>query len=91
LLIARALATRPRILYLDEATSALDATSQAAVIRAIDRLRVTRIMIAHRLSTIRNADRIIVLERGRIVQQGTFAELLEQPGPFRELAQRQMV
>ena len=88
-LIARALAGDPRILVLDEATSALDNLTQAAVVEALDGLRITRIVVAHRLSTSRHADRIIVLDAGNIVDQGTYDELLERPGAFRELALRQ--
>lgn len=91
LLIARALALRPRILLFDEATSALDNRTQAIVSESLDRLQVTRVVIAHRLSTIRNADRIYVLEAGRVVQQGSFAELAKQPGLFAQLIQRQIV
>ncbi|MCB1741863.1 MAG: NHLP bacteriocin export ABC transporter permease/ATPase subunit [Gammaproteobacteria bacterium] len=90
LLIARALATRPKIVMFDEATSALDNKTQATVSEALDRRKVTRLVIAHRLSTIRNADRIYVLEKGRIVQQGSFEDLSAQPGLFRELMRRQM-
>jgi ATP-binding cassette subfamily C protein len=90
LLIARALVHRPSILLFDEATSALDNASQAKVIEGLDQQRVTRMVIAHRLSTIRGADRIYVLDKGRLVQQGSYEELMEQDGPFRELAQRQI-
>jgi NHLM bacteriocin system ABC transporter ATP-binding protein len=90
LLIARALVLKPRILIFDEATSALDNRTQAIVSESIDRLRVTRIVIAHRLSTIRNADRIYVMEAGRVVEQGTFEELAAQPGLFANLIARQM-
>jgi len=89
LVIARALALQPRILLLDEATSALDNKTQAIVSQSLDRLNVTRIVIAHRLSTIRNADRIYVLEAGRVVQQGKFDELAHQPGLFAQLIKRQ--
>lgn len=89
ILIARALAGDPRILVLDEATSALDNLTQAAVVEALDGLRITRIVVAHRLSTIRHADRIIVLDAGNIVDEGTYEELIERPGAFRELALRQ--
>lgn len=85
LLIARALVGRPEILFLDEATSALDNATQSEITRAIDGLGSTRIVIAHRLSTIRNADRIYVLEKGRVVQSGTFAELEAEGGHFSEL------
>jgi NHLM bacteriocin system ABC transporter ATP-binding protein len=89
LLIARALALKPRILLFDEATSALDNRTQAIVSDSLDNLHVTRIVIAHRLSTIRNADRIYVLESGRIVQQGNFEELAAKPGLFSHLMARQ--
>ena len=85
LLIARALVSRPEVLYLDEATSALDNTAQAEITKAIDGLGSTRVVIAHRLSTIRNADRIYVLEKGRVVQSGTFDELEAEGGHFSEL------
>jgi ABC-type bacteriocin/lantibiotic exporter with double-glycine peptidase domain len=90
LLIARALALRPRILLLDEATSALDNRTQEQISSALERLRITRLVIAHRLSTVRRADRIVVLERGRIVQTGTFAELARSPGRFAGLMRRQL-
>lgn len=90
LLIARALVHHPAILLLDEATSALDNASQAKVIASLDALRVTRVVIAHRLSTIRSADRIFVLDGGRLVQQGSYDELMATEGPFRELALRQL-
>ncbi|GAB4374050.1 MAG: NHLP bacteriocin export ABC transporter permease/ATPase subunit [Elainellaceae cyanobacterium] len=90
LVIARALALKPRILFLDEATSALDNRTQAIVTESMDRLNVTRIVVAHRLSTIRNADRIYVLESGRVVQQGSFEELANQEGLFARLMARQM-
>ncbi|BAZ30227.1 ABC transporter-related protein [Cylindrospermum sp. NIES-4074] len=90
LLIARALVLKPRILIFDEATSALDNRTQAIVSESLDELKVTRIVIAHRLSTIRNADRIFVLEAGRIVQQGKFEELVNEDGLFATLMARQM-
>ena len=90
LVIARALALSPRILLLDEATSALDNRTQAIVSQSLDQLKVTRLVVAHRLSTIRNADRIYVLEAGRVVQQGRFEELAEQPGLFAKLIKRQI-
>jgi ATP-binding cassette subfamily C protein len=74
---------------LDEATSALDNETQAIVMKTLERLDATRVVIAHRLSTIQNADRIIVIEGGRIVQDGTYEELAETPGPFSDLARRQ--
>ncbi|MBD2209637.1 NHLP bacteriocin export ABC transporter permease/ATPase subunit [Nostoc linckia FACHB-104] len=91
LLIARALALRPRILLFDEATSALDNRTQAIVSESLEKLNVTRIVVAHRLSTIRNADRIYVLQNGRLVQQGNFDELATQPGLFGQLIKRQQI
>ncbi|TNC05960.1 NHLP bacteriocin export ABC transporter permease/ATPase subunit [Methylobacterium terricola] len=91
LLLARAIARRPRILLLDEATSALDNASQALVRASLAALNVTRIVIAHRLSTVREADRIVVLVDGRIAQSGTFAELSATPGVFRQFAERQLL
>lgn len=89
LLIARALALRPRILVFDEATSALDNRTQAIVSESLEKLNVTRIVVAHRLSTIRNADRIYVLQNGRLVQQGNFEQLAQQSGLFAQLIRRQ--
>ena len=89
-LLARALLGDPRILLLDEATSALDNVSQAAVLAELGKLRATRIVIAHRLNTVRHADRIVVLERGRIAQQGTFRELAKERGPFSAMLARQV-
>jgi NHLM bacteriocin system ABC transporter ATP-binding protein len=91
LLIARALAGQPRLLLFDEATSALDNRTQALVSASLKALQVTRVVIAHRLSTIRDADRIYVLERGRIVQQGRFDALAQQEGLFARLMARQAV
>ena len=90
LLIARALAVNPKIMLMDEATSALDNRTQAIVTESLDRLNVTRIVIAHRLSTIRNADRIYVVDQGRVIQQGNFEELKSQTGLFSQLIQRQI-
>ncbi|MGE5656366.1 MAG: NHLP bacteriocin export ABC transporter permease/ATPase subunit [Actinomycetota bacterium] len=90
LLIARALVSKPKIILMDEATSALDNRTQAIVTESLDRMNATRIVIAHRLSTIRNADRIYVVESGRVVQMGTFDELLKQEGLFARLAARQL-
>ncbi len=90
LLIARALATDPRIVLFDEATSALDNVTQAAVSESLARLRITRVVIAHRLSTIRDADKIVVLEKGRVVQVGKYEELATLEGPFKRLAERQV-
>jgi NHLM bacteriocin system ABC transporter ATP-binding protein len=89
--IARAIVTSPRILLFDEATSALDNETQAIVMKTLEQLDATRVVIAHRLSTIQNADRIVVLERGRILQDGNYADLIATPGPFADLAQRQSI
>ncbi|MGI0491632.1 NHLP bacteriocin export ABC transporter permease/ATPase subunit [Alkalinema pantanalense CENA528] len=91
LMIARALALRPRILFFDEATSALDNKTQAIVSESLDRLKVTRVVVAHRLSTIRNADRIYVLQAGQVVEQGSFEQLAQQGGVFSQLIQRQQL
>lgn len=90
LLIARAIVTRPRIIYFDEATSALDNRTQAIVSESLERLEATRVVIAHRLSTIMHADKIFVIEKGRLVQSGTYQELINQRGPFAALAKRQL-
>ncbi len=90
LLIARALVNKPRVIFFDEATSALDNRTQAIVSESLDNLKATRIVIAHRLSTIMNADRIYVLQDGRVAQQGTYEELMDEGGLFAELAKRQV-
>ncbi len=89
LVLAAAIARNPRLVILDEATSALDSVTQARVSESFDRLQVTRVVVAHRLGTIRNADRVVVLEAGRIVQQGTFDELASVPGTFQSMVRRQ--
>ena len=89
LMIARAIAPRPKILMFDEATSALDNRTQKQVSDALDGLRCTRIVIAHRLSTIKNCDRILVLDKGRIMEDGTYDELIAKNGFFAELVERQ--
>lgn len=90
LMIARALVNRPRIVIFDEATSALDNPTQRIVAEATRQLNATRIVVAHRLSTVRGADRVIVMDRGRVVQQGTYEDLIAQPdGLLARLAQRQ--
>jgi len=90
-MIARALVNRPRLIFFDQATSALDNRTQAIVGRSLAAMNATRIVIAHRLSTIRDADRIIVLESGRIVETGTYDELVGRDGAFRRLVQRQLL
>ncbi len=91
LLIARAIINKPRIIFFDEATSALDNRTQDIVSRSLESLQTTRVVIAHRLSTIMAADRIYVFDKGRIVQTGTYQELINRAGPFAELAKRQML
>jgi ABC-type bacteriocin/lantibiotic exporter with double-glycine peptidase domain len=90
LMIARALVNKPRIIFFDEATSALDNETQRIVTQSMDSMQATRIVIAHRLSTIVNADRIFVLHFGELVQSGSYDELMNQTGPFVELARRQL-
>lgn len=91
ILIARAIIAHPAILIFDEATSALDNVTQAAVCESLDQMNVTRIVVAHRLSTIKNCDRIIVLQDGKIAEQGSYDELMEHQGLFHQLAVRQLV
>jgi len=90
LIIAGALINNPRIIYFDEATSALDNRTQQIVTDSLDNLNVTRVVIAHRLSTIMNADKIYVLDRGKIVQSGTYSELISEDGVFKKMAKRQI-
>ena len=90
LLIARAIAKRPRIFVLDEATSALDNITQAKVAHSLGGLQATRIVVAHRLSTIINADCIFVMEKGMVTQCGSYEKLLKEEGLFRDLAMRQL-
>lgn len=89
LMIARAIAPKPKILMFDEATSALDNLTQKTVSQSLDGLKCTRIVIAHRLSTIKQCDRIIVLDKGKIIEDGKFDELIEKGGYFAELVARQ--
>lgn len=89
IMIARAVAPKPKILIFDEATSALDNVTQRQVSEALDRLNCTRIVVAHRLSTIRNCDRILVMEGGRIVEQGNYEQLIAKNGKFADLVARQ--
>jgi ATP-binding cassette subfamily C protein len=90
ILIARAIVHRPRIILFDEATSALDNRTQEIVSRSLERLKATRIVIAHRLSTIQNADRIYLIDGGRVVEEGAYQDLLHRGGPFSRLAERQI-
>ncbi|MEU9481576.1 NHLP bacteriocin export ABC transporter permease/ATPase subunit [Streptomyces sp. NPDC048191] len=91
LMIAQALIRRPRILFFDEATSALDNDTQRIVIDSTRKLNATRVVIAHRLSTVLDADRVIVMEDGKVVQQGAPAELLaDTTGRLHELVRRQL-
>ena len=89
LMIARAIAPKPRILIFDEATSALDNITQKKVSDALDKMKCTRIVIAHRLSTIRHCDRILVIDGGKIAEDGTYEELIARNGIFAELVERQ--
>lgn len=91
--IARALLGQPRLLLMDEATSALDSASEAAVLETVDSLRRSKcvVMVAHRLSTVRNADMIVVLSRGRVVETGTWPTLVAKQGVFFRLAQAQHI
>ena len=91
LMIARAIAPKPRILMFDEATSALDNITQKKVSDSLDSLKCTRIVIAHRLSTIKHCDRIICLDKGKIIEDGTYDELIAKGGFFAELVERQRI
>jgi ABC-type bacteriocin/lantibiotic exporter with double-glycine peptidase domain len=91
LLIARALMNKPSILFFDEATSALDNVSQKMVSDNLDKMRCTRVVIAHRLSTIRHCNRIIVLDKGHIVEEGTFEQLKAKGGLFADMIKRQEI
>ena len=88
--IARSVIGGPRIMLLDEATNWLDNESQASVMRNLAALTCTRVVIAHRLSTLEQADRIYVLQAGKVVESGSFEELMEVGGVFRELVKRQI-
>lgn len=90
IMIARAIVHKPQILFFDEATSALDNKTQKIVSESLEQLAATRIVIAHRLSTIENADKILFLENGHIVEEGNYDQLMAQKGYFYELAKRQI-
>ncbi len=90
ILIARAIVNNPKILFFDEATSALDNITQSMVCDTLEKMNSTRIVIAHRLSTIIKCDRIIVMDGGKVVEQGSYEELMEHEGLFWQLASRQM-
>lgn len=90
LMIARAIVHKPRLLFMDEATSALDNRTQKIVSESLDKLQATRIVIAHRLSTVKNADKIYVLDKGRIIESGTYDDLMKLNGAFTQLAKRQI-
>ena len=89
MMIARAIAPKPRVIMFDEATSALDNITQKQVSDSLDSLKSTRIVIAHRLSTIKHCDRIVVLDKGKIIEDGTYQELIDKKGYFAELVERQ--
>jgi ABC-type bacteriocin/lantibiotic exporter with double-glycine peptidase domain len=91
LLIARAVAPNPKILFLDEATSALDNLTQKHVSEALSEFKSTRLVIAHRLSTIIQCDRIIMLEEGKIIEDGSYDELIKKDGKFADLVKRQQL
>ena len=91
ILIARAIVGKPKILFFDEATSALDNATQALVCESLEKLGSTRLVIAHRLSTVMNCDRILVMDKGQIVEQGNYGQLMEQKGLFYRLASRQIM
>ena len=90
ILIAKSIVNHPRIIVFDEATSALDNRTQSIVAESLEKLKATRIIVAHRLSTICNADYIFVLDNGRIVESGTYDELMDQNGFFTSMAKRQL-
>jgi ABC-type bacteriocin/lantibiotic exporter with double-glycine peptidase domain len=91
LMIARAVAPKPKILIFDESTSALDNITQKHVADSLAKMKCTRIVIAHRLSTIKDCDKIYVLENGKVTEEGTFDELYANEGYFHELVSRQMI
>ena len=91
ILIARAIVGKPKIMIFDEATSALDNISQKHIAESLESLKCTRIVVAHRLSTVRKCDRILVLDGGKFVEEGSYDELMAKNGFFTELVKRQQV
>ena len=91
ILIARAIYNDPPIVYFDEATSALDNVTQSKVCKSLEKRKMTRLVIAHRLSTVRECDRIIVIDHGSIVEEGTYEQLMNLKGQFYTMAQRQLI
>ncbi len=91
LLIARALAPNPDVIIFDEATSALDNITQSIVVDTLEKMKCTRLVIAHRLSTIKNCSKIIYIDKGKIIESGTYNELMERGGKFAETAKRQII
>ena len=89
ILIARAVINKPKVLFFDEATSALDNITQRQVVENLEKIGCTRVSIAHRLSTVMCCDRIIVLDSGKIVEDGSPEELLNRKGFFYQLSVRQ--
>ncbi len=90
ILIARALIGKPKLIFLDEATSALDNVTQNLVVETLEKIKATKLVIAHRLSTVKRCDRIIVMNEGRIIEEGNYETLMEKKGFFYDLAVRQM-
>ena len=91
IIIARAIAPKPRILLFDEATSALDNLTQKLVSDSLDSIKCTRLVIAHRLSTVKNCGRILVIDGGKIAEAGTYDELMAKSGIFASLVERQQI
>ena len=89
ILLARAFASHPKILLLDEATSALDNVTQARVLESVYRESCTVVIVAHRLSTVKDCDRIIMIDDGRIIEEGPYKQLMEKNGAFAELVRKQ--
>ena len=89
ILLARALLGNPQLMILDEATSALDNPTQEKVVSIMDSLSVTRIAVAHRLSTLRSCDRILLMDQGKIIEEGNYDSLMERKGKFYEMVHTQ--